>query len=101
MDIEIKKVNSFTSIVMPPDDATIDTDFNINLMSPHINTLDVYFYEEDKDGINKKSEWRIDMELNDNSVFRIILPKEMSESRVTAFVQPLLTLKNQSRKDLH
>lgn len=103
MEIEIKKVNSFICQHIPPEDTTIETDFYIDKMAPFINALDVYLFEKiDKDTNEiEQAEWRIDIELDDNTIFRIVLPKEMTELRIKEFVQPLITLKNQNRKDLH
>ena len=100
MDTEIKKVKIFTRIDKPSDDDTIETDFKLDLMAPDIIGIDVYFYEPDVIE-NFKAQWVIDIVLNDDSIFRVRLPKEMTEKQVRAFIQPLFTLMNQSNRDLH
>ena len=98
MEIEIKKVNSFTRLNMPDPNDTIETDFNLKLMAPHICSIDVYIGKEAPDKFEK---WFIDIGLNDDSIMCLKLPKEMTEKQIRAFVQPLLTLMNQSKRDLH
>ncbi len=101
MEIEIKKVNTFTRTDMPASTDTIETDFKLELMAPHITEVDVYYYDKSVNDEKSCAYWIIDIGLNDNSVFSLRLPKEMTEERIRAFVQPLLTLMNQSRKDYH
>lgn len=93
MKIIGEKVECSNRYEIPLEGETIADDFKIELMLPHIDTVNYYLRKQEECPFNRGN-WIIDIRFIEGNLFCIKLPKEMTEENVIKFIKPLTDLLN-------